>query len=273
VQQFVTPQMGRVEPYYLKSGDLKRLGAKPPRKSDPKNPGYKAQADEVLAASAHLTDEQKVMAEFFNNTVRSLGATHALLDERDDHTLEEFVWVRASNNAASFDATIVAFADKLRYDAVRPFSAIRYLYGDEPVTAWGGVGMGTVDDITGNEWQSYVKVADHPEYPSVTALICEAHAEASRQFTGTDELGWKVLVEAGSSTIEPGITPSVDVELYFPTWSDFAEKCGQSRLWGGLHFQAAIDVARPVGKRVGALGYKALKAHIDGTAPPPGSPH
>jgi hypothetical protein len=35
-------------------------------------------------------------------------------------------------------------------------------------------------------------------------------------------------------------------------------------LWGGVHFQSAIDVARPIGHTVGDLAYAFLKAHIDG---------
>jgi len=30
---------------------------------------------------------------------------------------------------------------------VRPFSAIRFLYGDAPITAWGGPGQGTVTNL------------------------------------------------------------------------------------------------------------------------------
>ena len=40
---------------------------------------------------------------------------------------------------AAFDTVIAIWNEKYRYHAVRPFSAIRLLYGDKPVTAWGGV--------------------------------------------------------------------------------------------------------------------------------------
>ena len=32
-------------------------------------------------------------------------------------------------------------------------------------------------------------VADHPEYPSLSASVCAAHAEASRAFLGDDKTG------------------------------------------------------------------------------------
>ena len=70
-QQFVTPQVANVEPF----GDLdpRQLRVPPPASSDPDNwEAYKAQVDEVLAASANMTDEQKMLAEIFDNKVRFL---------------------------------------------------------------------------------------------------------------------------------------------------------------------------------------------------------
>jgi hypothetical protein len=263
--------MGRVEPYFLGRSDLMKAKVRAPRQSDPKRDpaGYKAQADEVLAVSAALTDEQKMAAEFFSNKIASFGGANSFADQKFGHDLDQFIFIRVINNIAGFDTLIPIWAEKRRHDAVRPFSAIRYLYGDEPVTAWGGPGVGVVDDITGNEWQSYLAVPDHPEYPSISTALCEANAEANRLYLGTDELGWTLPRAKGSSFVEPGTTPASDIELHFATWTEFAEICGESRLWGGLHFQAAIDVARPVGKRIGRIVYEFLKAHIEGTAPPP----
>ena len=31
------------------------------------------------------------------------------------------------------------------------------------LTAWGGAGRGTVEDITGRDWRPYLQSADHPE--------------------------------------------------------------------------------------------------------------
>ena len=156
--------------------------------------------------------------------------------------------------------------EKTKYDAVRPFSAIRYIYGDDEVTAWGGPGMGTVSDIPGKEWRPYLDTADHPEYPSGSANFCAAHAQASRLFFGSDDLNWTVPIPAGSSVVEPGVTPAVDTNLFFPTWTDFATKCADSRFNGGVHFQDAI-LEDSMGERIGTLAYDFVQAHIAGTPP------
>ena len=179
VQQFVTPQWRVTRPYSYRDPGWFR--ADPPVNSHPDNPGYRQQADEVLAASAALTDEQKAMAELFDNKVRSLGFSALFIAQSRGFTLDQFVHYDFLVNMAAFDGGIAAWNEKFRFDAVRPFSAIRYLYGDRRVTAWGGPGQGTVQ-IRASEWRSYLNTADHPEYPSGSACFCAAHSQASRRF-------------------------------------------------------------------------------------------
>jgi hypothetical protein len=270
VQQFVTPQMRVTTPYSLTN--LTSHNAPPPVKSKPSNPGYKAQADEVLSASANLTDYQKMVAELFDNKLLGLGFSALFASQSKGLSLLQFVEYDFLTNLAAFDTAIVVWKEKARHDAVRPFSAIRHLYKDSSVTAWGGPGKGTVSDLPANQWQSYLGTADHPEYPSGSASFCSAHAEASRLYfdsdvLGSDVHGWSVPAPQGSSRIEPGVTPSQDIMLGpWNTWTDFEEECGLSRLWGGVHFMASIVAGRNMGKAVGKLAHDFVQAHIDGTA-------
>ena len=158
-------------------------------------------------------------------------------------------------NVAAFDTAIAIWSEKEQFDAVRPFSAIEYLYGDEQVTAWGGPGEGTVDDIPASEWRSYLQTANHPEYPSASASFCAAHAVTARTFLGSDTLEWHIPIAAGQSTVEPGITPAADTELYFATWTEFEEDCGMSRLWAGVHFLPSIPAGQDIGHEIGAVVY------------------
>jgi hypothetical protein len=269
VQQFVTPQYALTTPYSY--DDPQDFGAPKPKKSYKQGPGgkqaYRAQADQVLAASANLTDEQKLHAELFNDKIRSLGFAALFVAVSRGMTLMEFVHYDFLTNVAAFDVGIVVWQEKRHWDAVRPFTAIRHLYGDEEVTAWGGPGVGTVDDITGEEWREYLGVADHPEYPSGSASFCAAHAQASRLYLGGDELGWVVPFPAGSSVVEPGITPAVDTNLEYPTFTDFMTDCGYSRLWGGVHFEDAILAGFDLGTEIGTIAHEFVQAHIDGDVP------
>eukprot|EP00581_Thalassiosira_minuscula_P018407 CAMPEP_0183724520 /NCGR_PEP_ID=MMETSP0737-20130205/17982_1 /TAXON_ID=385413 /ORGANISM="Thalassiosira miniscula, Strain CCMP1093" /LENGTH=129 /DNA_ID=CAMNT_0025955127 /DNA_START=78 /DNA_END=467 /DNA_ORIENTATION=- len=97
----------------------------------------------------------------------------------------------------------------------------------------------------------------HAEYPSGSACICTAFAEAMKQITGKDDIGITLSkdFEAGSSKTEPDVTPKQKITLNYNKWSDIALDCGESRLYGGMHFQAAVpaghdlcssDFVRPV---------------------------
>ncbi|KIG14626.1 hypothetical protein DB30_06505 [Enhygromyxa salina] len=268
-QHFVTPQYALTLPYSY--DDPQDFGVPLPDKSLKKGSHakkkYRAQADEVLEVSANLTDEQKVTAELFEDKIRSLGFSALFVSLSSGHSLLDFVHYDFLTNLAAFDVGIVVWQEKTQYDAVRPFTAIRHIYGDDEITAWGGPGQGTVNDLPANEWRSYLDVADHPEYPSASAAFCAAHAQASRLFLGTDDLGWTVPIPAGSSIVEPAITPAADLNLHFPTFTDFATRCGYSRLWGGVHFEDAILASFELGDEIGAGAYEFVQAHIDGTPP------
>jgi hypothetical protein len=223
---------------------------------------YRQQADEVLSASANLTDTQKMIAELFNNKITSLGFAALFISQSRGFTIDEFVQYDFLTNMAAFDGGI-AWDNKYRYDAVRPFTAIHYLYGNSNVTAWGGPGKGTVT-MPGSEWTSYLNVADHPEYPSGSACFCAAHAQASRRFLGSDEFGWTVPVPKGSSVIEPGITPATDIAIPFETFTDFENACGMSRFWGGVHFLPSLSAGQNMCRPIGDLAYDFLIRKLNG---------
>ncbi|MBE0658962.1 MAG: vanadium-dependent haloperoxidase [Bryobacteraceae bacterium] len=275
VQQFVTPQYAETKPYSYNTPN--RFQTPRPDASNPRGPrghqAYKAQADEVLMASANLTDHKKLMAEMFDNKINSLGFSAVFAALSRGLSLMEFIHLDFLTNLAAFDTGIAVWKEKARWDAVRPFSAIQYLYGNRPVTAWGGPGKGTVNDLPANQWKEYLNVADHPEYPSGSAAFCAAHAQSARRFLGSDQLNWSVPVPKGSSIIEPGVTPANDIVLGpWPTWTAFEQDCGMSRLWGGVHFRDAIEAGTPLGREIGNLAYEFLKRHIDGNAPPAPTP-
>lgn len=262
-QEFVTPQIRVTKPYSYENP--RRFKAPAPKASNYRNfQAYKAQADEVLNASANLTDEQKMIAELFNDKLISLGQSGLFMTQKMDLSLAESIHYEFLTNVAEFDTAIAVWDNKYNYDAVRPFTAIRYLYANRTVTSWGGPGMGTVEELPGAHWRSYLGVADHPEYPSGSASFCGAHAEASRLFFKSDELGWEVPVLEGSSLVEPGLTPMDDITLVFDTWTDFQDKCDISRVWGGVHFPPALKAGREIGQKVAHETYRFMNALLQG---------
>ena len=112
---------------------------------------------------------------------------------------------------------------------------------------------------------SYVQNADHPDYPSATTIFCAAYAQAFRRYSGTEEIeDFTTVRPAGSSVIEP---LTEDVTISFETWTEYEETCGESRLWGGVHFRPSVEASLVIGGTFGDSAYEYWATLIDGTAP------
>jgi hypothetical protein len=264
-QQFITPQWALTRPYSF--NHPAPFNTLPPVDSNHRRrAAYKAQADEVMAIQAGLTDRQKMTAELFDNKITSLGFSALFITLSRGMSLEEFVHYDFLTNMAAFDGGIATWNEKYRYDAVRPVTAIQYLYKGRTVAGWGGPGRGTVTDLPAEEWRSYLGTANHPEYPSGSACFCAAHAQASRRYLGSEVMGWSVPALQGSSVIEPGVTPASDVTLGpWQTWAEFEEDCGMSRVWGGVHFVAAVRASQEMCRPIGDRAYDFFRRHVNGT--------
>ncbi|GFJ87329.1 hypothetical protein Prum_009710 [Phytohabitans rumicis] len=267
VQHFVTPQMGLVKPNAFDSPSRFRLAA-PDHTDHRRRADYKRSVDEMLAASAGLTDAQKVNAEFFDNKLLGIGQALAVAcrnhDRQQQLGVQGWAHVFFVDSTAVFDALVGVWHQKAKYDAVRPASAIRHVYGHRSVTAWGGPGKGTVHDMPADEWASYLNVGDHPEYPSGSTTLCSASAQSLRRFFGDDVLDWRFRIPAGWTLVEPGITPANAMELYWPTWTAYVKDCGMSRVWGGVHFRKTIERSIEFGGQFGDLAYEYVRRYIDG---------
>ncbi|WP_329374937.1 DUF6851 domain-containing protein [Streptomyces sp. NBC_01483] len=263
VQGFITPQLRLTKAYAYKDPGQFKLAR--PDHLDHTNPGkYKRSVDEILQASAGLTDEQKVKTEFFDNTYLSILQSTKAAGLAHQLDLDGWVHLLFTSSVAQLDSLIAAWHQKHEYDAVRPFSAIRHVYGSDRVTAWGGPGKGTVDDIPADEWAGYLPVGDGPEYPCGTTTLCAAEAQATRRFLGDDVLDWTHTVPAGSTLTEPGITPAEDVELHYATWTDFEKDCARSRVWASVHFRTTTERSLEFGAQFGDQAYAFVQRHIDG---------
>ncbi len=272
-QTFVTPQYANIEPF--SDFDPRSIRVPPPTNSNHADPEtYKAQVDAMIEASHNITDEQKMLIEFFDNKLR--GSLFRPTLSNHQNTVDFVQWDFLVN-LANYDTGIVVWQEKARHDAVRPASSIPYVYGDELVKARGPPGGDPVE-IPASEWMSYVSTANHPEYPSATASFCATDAVVWRLYSGTDEIGKYVNMDgdlvgayegvrpAGSSAWEQG-TPVDDVHLGFDSWSEYAELCGASRVWSGVHFWPSVQVLDEIGEVVGTASFKYWESLMLGEAP------
>jgi hypothetical protein len=281
VQKYLTPQWGQVTPFGLTSTSEFRPPAPIPyRLADGTvNPAYVQQVQNILDLSANLTDEQKIIAEYWEDGGgTSFPPGHWLsigqfVSERDGHTVDEDAQMFFALGNAVMDAGIATWEAKRYYDYGRPITAIHYLFAGQQVTAWGGPGQGT-QIIDGSDWQPYqspnIVTPSFPEYTSGHSAFSAAGAEILKRFTGSDANGQSITIPAGDSRFEPGLTPATDITLSWDTFSDAADQAGISREYGGIHFQDGDLQGRALGREVGAADWDESQLFVQaGLAAPP----
>jgi hypothetical protein len=260
VQKYQTPQWSLVKPFAMTSGAQFRPVRGPATFENDKE-HFVHQAEELLALSAALTDEHKMIAEYWADGPNSeTPPGHWCLfaqfvSQRDHHSLDDDVKLFFILSNAMLDAGIAAWDAKRAYDSVRPVTAIRFLFAGKQVHAWGGrfKGPATFD---GAEWQPYqgftmAATPPFPEFVSGHSTFSAAGAEVLKRFTGSDKFGGSYVYEQGRSKIEPGLTPRSRLTLTWASFTDAAVQAGMSRRYCGIHFADADENGREIGRKVG----------------------
>jgi len=275
VQKYQTPHWAFVKPFALTSGAQFRPQQGPASFTKDKD-HYIAQAEELLQISADLTDEQKMIAEYWADGPNSeTPPGHwclfaQFISKRDHHTLDDDVKLFFILSNAMLDAGIAAWDVKLAYDSVRPVSAIPFLFAGKPVRAWGGRFKGT-ETIDGARWQPYQSVTmaatpPFPEFVSGHSTFSAAGAEILKRFTGSDSFGGSYTFEQGRSKVEPGLTPRNRLTLAWSTFTEAAVQAGMSRRYCGIHFADADIGGREIGRHVGEKVWDKAMSYINGEA-------
>jgi len=273
VQKYTTPQWGQVKPFALTSGSQFRPS--PPISFFSQREEYERQAQELLEISASLTDEQRMIGEYWAD-----GPTSELppgvwcvmaqfISARDHHTLNEDVKMFFLLSNALLDASIAAWDAKRAYDSVRPITAIHYLFANKTVRGWAGLGLG-IQDMEGRRWRPYQPLVmvtpPFPEFVSGHSTFSAAAAEILRRFTGSDVFGYSATLDPGSSRVEPGTFPEQPVTLSWSTFSEAADQAGMSRRYCGIHFRAGDLAGRKLGRQVGIQVWERGQHYVFGVS-------
>jgi hypothetical protein len=232
------PNWATVTPWCLPSSIQLRQPAPPPLSS----PEYAAAYNEVRilgdADSAVRTADQTEIALFWNDgagthtppghwneITQGLSAEHGL-------TLLQNARLFALQGLAVADAAIVSWENKYHWNHWRPYTGILH------------------SDLDGNDqtgpdpgWQSLIVTPPFPSYTSGHSTFSGSSSRLLELFFGTDDLAFSAISDG-----LPGVTRD------FASLSQAAEEAGQSRIYGGIHWQydntAALASGRALGEHV-----------------------
>jgi len=275
-QKCIGAHWERVRPFALTSADqFDRMVLVPPLDIFGNAKEYEKNVDEILRLSAALDAERKLIVEYWADGPGSelppghWGLFAQFVSQRDQHSIDEDVKMFFAMHNASFDAGIVAWHLKHKYDGVRPITAVRYLRQGQKVFAWGGPGRPT-EYIDGEKWIPYNPGSNltpaFPGYVSGHSTFSSASAAVLRLFTGSDRFEFSTVIPANFGRVESGI-PADETTISFATFSDAAQQAGLSRLYGGIHFSEDNKAGQAVGILIGLQAWAKAQQYFNGTAP------
>jgi membrane-associated phospholipid phosphatase len=217
-QPAIDPGWGAMMPFFV---GTKKCSLPTPPKSGVAQSPFQGAADEVATVAKNLTEEQKSIARFWDDSRGRTGTPsgHWLVialaaakeKEVDAVTL---IRVVAHTSMAVADAFIVNFGEKYKHMVERP---ITVLQRSDP------------------QWSSYLPTPAFPEYPSGHSTISKTAADVLTSYFGiwsfTDP-GYGLTQESRSKF---EVTPRT-----FSSFDAAAQEASISRLYGGIHFTIGL---------------------------------
>ncbi len=214
-QKAVEPFWGEIRPFVLSDADACAVESTMPFSSEEDSTFY-LQALEVKNVGDNLTDEQKDIARFWVDTPGETGtpAGHWVLIENQlvdllDLKLERAAHMYALVGVALGDSFISAWSLKYEFNLLRPVTYIQTYI--EP------------------NWNSMIASPGFPEYPSGHSVVSGAAGDVLTYLFGTVAF-----------TDESGRKHGLD-DRSFTSFQAAASEAAISRLYGGIHYRAAIE--------------------------------
>jgi hypothetical protein len=199
----------------------------PPAYSEDPDSAFYAEAMEVHDTTQSLTPEQEQIALFWadngGETSTPVGHSVSILAqilEQENATLALAAEAYAKMGIAVADAIIGCWQSKFEYNLLRPVTYIQ-----------------AVED---ENWMPLLNTPPFPEYPSGHSVQSGAAAEVLTELFGED------YAFTDHTHDERGFTPRE-----FASFSEFAAEAALSRLYGGIHFRAAIEQGLVQGECIG----------------------
>ncbi len=199
---------------------------------DPQSPFYKM-VNDVYQASKTLSTDQKNWALFWRDSpgVTTPGHWMSIVQQVIRQTkspLDKAAEAYALVGLTINDAIISAWQTKYQYNLVRPVTYIRNVIKDA-------------------SWLPVIPTPAHPEFASAHAVISAAASDALNALYGN----------IGSITDHTYDYLSFPARTY-ATFQDIGIDAGNSRFYGGIHYQPTIDAGITQGRVVSANIVKSL---------------
>jgi hypothetical protein len=235
-QKPLLPNWGRNRTFAMPDGAACPLPP-PPEYSEEKDSEFYTQALEVYDVTRQLSDEQRAIARFWSDDpmLSPTPPGHWLaialdLLQHGDAGLEQGADILMRVGVTAADAFIACWNSKFQFDLLRPVTYIRR--------------------VIDPKWEPLLITPPFPEYPSGHSTQSSAVAEVL-----SAQLGEAIAFDDLTHQRD-GLPPRS-----YASFRAAAVEAGISRLYGGIHFRAAIERGLEQGRCVGAYA-NALRTKV-----------
>ena len=225
-QPALQPYWGNNRPFALQAGEV-CMPSEPPAYSEDSDSAFHAEAIEVYDTTQNLTPEQEEIALYWadNAGETSTPVGHSMsfvtqILEQEEASLALAAEAYARMGIAVADSIIGCWYAKFEYNLLRPVTYIQQ----------------EIDET----WMPLLNTPPFPEYPSGHSVQSAAAAVVLTDLFGEDYAFTDHTHDAR------GLAPRS-----FASFTEMAEEAGISRLYGGIHYRAAIERGLEQGECIG----------------------
>jgi hypothetical protein len=247
--------------------------------------GLQKETDLLLDVYSNLTDEKKIIAEFFAGSSKVppvfMICIAMQLSQKYKQSIFNDLKMYFSITAGLFDACVSVWYYKSTYKQARPINLIRKYYADQKIKTWIPLSTENSPEINGKQWLPYQPLtyvtppfpdvaSGHTTFFSVAAKILNWWFNNPILYDGYslatmpnqqilcpllnvhDKMVCigEYIFDKGCSEIEPGVTPKERIVLRYKTLEDLATMAGISRIYGGIHTFETNEVSAELGNWV-----------------------
>lgn len=275
-QEFVTPHIGFHAKYKL------RDPASVPNLPDP-NYDYRLESlkliNHVLDSASNKTKWD--MITFYDRKFLVRLMIQEVMKEQfsEEYTFEDELLFVFGLSAAEHDAVLHAWRQKVVHDLVRPPTVI-HRWGEDILYTFDGnrKNPGITDSLAARDFQAFIRVMPHSEYPSGSSCMCKSYAEFTDAYTTSmfkrnlSDMYWGYGgVDFGCSELSVEDPIRADFlgckqgGFVIRDMPDLVYQCSESRLWGGMHYRAAVDAGYELCTGLGSLALDLVETIRNGS--------
>lgn len=272
-QVFNTPHLGLAKTLALTSTSVSGRNARPPYHEPDRNVltlqdflSMQHLLRNFFKLSRELTVQQRFLARWWENKRVSL-LSFLPFYKRALHLSDwQETYIQLAQLIAMHDSVLVSWKEKRKHNSVRPTTMIKKFHGKRRIRVFISEDEGA-GFILGNSYKPLFPVQSHPEYPSGSALLCTSALDALEAALG-DIVGGSIPPYRMTAT--PGMfgfPHQQSIAVQYNSLREGAKECGQSRLWGGVHFPPSVQAAEELSRGIGLIAYKHVANLVNGTIP------